>query len=222
MHDDTASAEELAALRDAVLRSHDQSLRLEPTPRGLRVARRLQRLHLSWLAAPWAVVHVVRLFLPAFRGGGFDAGEEQAVRLYRRLGGKDPQVSWAEMSRLGMQLRELDDRLGDLDEEERWAVRGASPDELEIALGALLGYYLAGRQTDDELLGQVVVAWDEYEDLFEQLVDRARQRRRPDRHPADPSVEERVRAAADRYRGGWRRWFDRRAERGPATGARQA
>jgi hypothetical protein len=114
VHDDGASAEELAALQAAVLRSHDQFVRMEPTPRSLRVARRLKRLHLSWLAVPWALVDIARLFMPAFRGRGFPADEEQAVRLYRRLSGKDPHVARAEIWRIGIQLGELDERLRSL------------------------------------------------------------------------------------------------------------
>jgi hypothetical protein len=46
-HDDGASAEDLAALHAAVLRSHDQFVRMEPKLRRPRVDRRLKRLHLS-------------------------------------------------------------------------------------------------------------------------------------------------------------------------------
>jgi hypothetical protein len=155
---DSASAEDLAALCAAVLRSHDQLVRMEPKPRSLRVARRLNRLHLSWLLIPWFLVVAGRLFLPAFRGG-FPAGEQQAARLYRRLSGKDPHVARAEVSRIGMQRGVLDERLRDLDQERPGAPRGADPVELDAAAGALIGYYLAGRRTDDELLAQVDAAW---------------------------------------------------------------
>jgi hypothetical protein len=172
VHDDSASAEDPAALHAAVLRSHDQLVRMEPKPRSLRVARRLNRLHLSWLLIPWYLVVAARLFLPAFRGG-FPAGEQQAARLYRRLSGKDPHVTRAEVSRTGMQLGVLDERLRDLDQERPGAPRGADPGEVDAAAGALLGYYLAGRRTDDELLAQVEAAWGGYEELFEQQVERA-------------------------------------------------
>jgi hypothetical protein len=33
---------------------------------------------------------------------------------------------------------------------------------------------------------------------------------------AGPMVDERVQAAADRYRTAWRRWFDRRGEHNPS------
>jgi hypothetical protein len=217
VHDDSASAEELAALHAAVLRSHDQFLRMEPKPSSLRVARRLNRLHLSWLLIPWYLVSAARFFLPAFRGG-FPDGEQQAARLYRRLSGKDPHVARAEVSRIGTQLGVLDERLRGLDEERPGAPRGADPAELDAAAGALLGYYLAGRRTDDELLAQVEAAWAESEELTEQQLERAMDRKRFGCGRPDPAVEERVQAAADRYRVAWRHWLERQAERGSAAG----
>jgi hypothetical protein len=176
LHDDGASAEELAALRAAVLRSHDQFVRMAPKPRSLRVARRLNRLHLSWLLIPWYLVSAARFFLPVFRRG-FPDGELRAARSYRRLSGRDPHVARAEVSRIVMQLGVLDERLRELDEQRPGAPRGADPGELEAAAGALLGYSLAGRRTDDELLAQVEAAWAEYEELTEQQLERAMERK---------------------------------------------
>jgi hypothetical protein len=207
VHDESASAEELAALGAAVLRDHDQLVCMGPTPRSLRVVRRLKRLHLSWLLVPWYLVVAARFFLLPGSWRRFAAEQEQAVRLYRRLSGKDPQVARAEVWRIEQQLGGLDERLRDLDEERPGAPRGADPGELEAAAGVLLGYYLAGRWTDDELLGEVEAAWVEYEELMDQQVERAMQRRLSRRRPA-PMVEERVQAATDRYRAAWRRWFD--------------
>jgi hypothetical protein len=217
VHDDSASAHDLAALRAAVLRHHDEFLRMEPKPRSLRVARRLNRLHLSWLLIPWYLVVAARFFLPAFRGG-FPDGEQEAVRLYRRLSGKDPQVARAEVSRIGMQLGMLDERLRELDEQRPGTPRGAGPGELEMATSTLVGFYLAGRRTDDELLAQVEVAWADYEELTQQQLERAVDRKRLGRGRGEPMVDERVQAAADRYRAAWRRWLDRQAERGAAAG----
>jgi len=217
VHDGSASAEELTALRAAVLCSHDQFMRILPGHRSVRVWDGLQRLHLSWLVIPWIVVDAGRMFLSGLRRG-FPIGDEQAVGLYRRLSGKDPQMARAEVMRI-MQLGELDERLrGPLDDERPGAPRGADPDELEAAAGALIGYYLAGRRTDDELLAEVEAAWAEYEELSEQQLKRATDRNRFGRGRPDPMVEERVQAAADRYRAAWRRWFDRRAERGSTIG----
>jgi hypothetical protein len=217
VHDDSASAEEVAALRAAVLRDHGQLLRMGPTPRSLHVGRRLKRLHLSWLLVPWYLVVAARFFLLPGSWRRLAADQEQAVRLYRRRSGKDPQVARAEVWRIGQQLGALDERLR-LDEERPGAPRGADPGELKAAAGALLGYYLAGRRTDDELLGEVEAAWAEYEELTEQELERAMDRKRVGRRRAGLMVDERVQAAADRYRAAWRRWFDQRVERGSATG----
>jgi hypothetical protein len=221
MHNDSASAEDLAALRAAVLQRHEEFLGVLPGPRTARMWDGLRRLHMSWLVIPWIVVDGVRMFLSGLRRG-FPIGDEQAVALYRRFSGKDPQVARAEVMRIVMQLGELDERLRDHGEEHPWAVGGADPGELEAATGALLGYYLAGRRTDDELLDEVEAAWGEYEDLFEQIVEGARDRKHSGRGRADPTVEERTQAAADRYRTAWRHWLDRQAERGLATGPGRA
>jgi hypothetical protein len=217
VHHDSASAEDLAALRAAVLRDHEQFVRMGPTPRSLRVAARLRRLHLSWLLIPWYVVLAARFFLLPGSWRRLAADQEQAMRRYRRLSGKDPHVARAEVWRIGHQLGALDERLRDLDEERPGAPRGADPGEVEAAAGALLGYYLAGRQTDDELLGEVEAAGAEYEDLTEQELERDVDRKRVGRRRAGPMVDEPVQAAADRYRAAWGRWFDRWVERGSAT-----
>lgn len=79
-----------------------------------------------------------------------------------------------------------------------------------------IGYYLAGRRTDDELLAEVEAAWVEYEELTDQERERAIGRGLAGRR-ADPTVEERARAAGDRYRAAWRRWFDGRARQGASA-----
>jgi hypothetical protein len=216
VHDGSASTEELAALRVAVLRHHEQFLRMEPKPRSQRMVRRLARLHLSWLLIPWFLVLTVRFFLSG-SWRGLSADEQHAVRLYRRLSGKDPRVAQAEVWRIGQQLGSLDERLRGLDEERSGRPRGADPAELEAATGALVGYYVAGRRTDDELLADVEAAWAECEELIEQRLARATEGGRF-RHRTDPMLDERVEASADRHRAAWRRWFDRPVERGPAGG----
>jgi hypothetical protein len=218
VHDDRASAEDLAALRAAVLQWHEELVGTLPGPRSVRVVDGLQRLHLSWLVLPWIVVDAGRMFLSGLRRG-FPVHDEQAVGLYRRLSGKDPQVARAEIWRIVMQLGELDERLRDPDEQRPEAPRGADPGELEAAAGALLGFYLAGRRTDDELLAQVEAAWAESEELTEQLVERSRDRKRVGRSRADPTVEERVQVAADRYLVAWRRWFEGQARQGATRGS---
>jgi hypothetical protein len=216
VHGDSASAEELAALRAAVLQWHKELVGTLPGSRSVRMLDGLQRLHLSWLVIPWIVVDAGWMFLSGLRRG-FPVGDEQAVRLYRRLSGKNPHVARAEVWRIGMQLGALDERLRDPDDGRPGAPRGADPDELAAAAGALVGCYLAGRRTDDELLGEVEAAWAEYEELTEQQLERVIDRGAFGRR-AELAVDERVQAAADRYRAAWRRWLDRQAERGSVTG----
>jgi hypothetical protein len=79
--------------------------------------------------------------------------------------------------------------------------------ELKAAAGALLAYYLRGRQTDDVLLGEIQAAWVEYETIKqeqqERLLLQAGRGRQAVR--AEFSRQERVglgrqqRAAMDRY-----------------------
>jgi hypothetical protein len=218
VHDDSASAEELAALHAAVLRCHDEFVGTLQEPRSVRVMRRLRRLHLSWLALPWVAVEVGRTVLSEARPG-FPTSEEQAASLYRRLSGRDPHVAQAEVLRIVWQLGALDERVrGPLDEARPGAPRGADPGEVEAAAGALLGYYLAGRRTDDALLGDVEAAWAEYEELSEQWRQRAMERGMRGLRRADPTTDWRRQAAGDRYRVAWRRWLDRQAEHGAAAG----
>jgi hypothetical protein len=75
------------------------------------------------------------MFLSGLRRG-FPIGDEQAVGLYRRLSGKDPQMARAEVMRIVMQLGELDERLrGPLDDERPGAPRGADPTSSKLLRG---------------------------------------------------------------------------------------
>jgi hypothetical protein len=81
MYDSGASAEDVAALRATVVRWHERFVRMEPPLGSLLLARRLKRLHLSWLMTPWLLVLTARFFLPgSWRGSVAD--EKQAERLY--------------------------------------------------------------------------------------------------------------------------------------------
>jgi hypothetical protein len=217
-----ASADELAALRVAVLRWHERFL----DPGGslaLRVAGRLQRLHLTWLALPLALplvlVDFVRMFWRLRPGRLFDT-EGRAVGLYRQLSGKDPHVARAEVWRIGSQLRLLDERDRGPDGDRPGAPRGADPVELEAAAAALIGYYLAGRHSDDALLGEVETAWAEYEELQERRRQRGMERRgrrwgRRRRRRVEAATDERAyEAATERYLVAWRRWLDRPTRHG--------
>jgi len=210
--DERTSAADLAALQTAVLGCHEAFVVPPPSRRTQWVVRRLQRLHLSWLLAPWLLVGMFR------RGhlGGSVAGQARAERLYARLSGKDPHVARAEVSRMVEQLGSLDERMRWRDEEPPGPPRGADRAELEAAAGALIGYYVTGRQTDDELLGEVQTAWAEYEGLIHERLLRGLERGRRGRRRVDPEVDLREQAAIDRYLVAWRRWLDRRARPGTA------
>lgn len=210
MGDERVAAEDLAALRAALLALHEDFLVPLPSRRSQRVLRRMQRAHLSWLLAPWFVVTVFGAFRYA-RMRGSAAVEARAYRLYGQLSGKDPYVARAEVDRMLAQLGSLDERHRWLDDEERpGAPRGADRAELEAAAGALLGYYLAGRRTDDQLLAQVQAAWAESEGLTHEQMQRGLERGVRGGRP-EPEDELRERAAGDRYLLAWRRWLDQQA-----------
>jgi hypothetical protein len=213
--DERASAADLAALRGAVLGCLDGVFGTLPGRRTLRVWRRLRRRHLSWLLAPWLVVGTAHALLPG-TWRRFHDGHVRAAGLYRQLSGKDPHVARAEVWRMVEQLGWLDERHPGPDEERPGAPPSADRAELEAAAGALVGYYLAGRRTDDELLGEVQAAWDEYEDLNQRLQPLERGRR--GRRGGEPEFDLRERAACDRYLVAWRRWLDRHAPRASSTG----
>jgi hypothetical protein len=215
VHDHRASAEELAALGDAVLSCLDDLLR-PVHRRSLRVRRRLRRWRLSWLVAPWILIGLARAVLFGDQPAVF-ASHERAVGLYRRFSGKDPQVARAEVWRIVYQLTPLDERVRRLDGDRPGAPRGADREELAAAAVALVGYYLAGRRTDDELLGEAEAAWADHEDLAEQWRQRAVGGGTPARR-AEPTIDRREQVVTDRYLVAWRRWFDREAQQGAAVG----
>lgn len=95
---------------------------------------------------------------------------------------------------------------------------GVDRAELEAAAGALLGYYLAGQRTDDELLGEVLAIWADYEDLTEHAYQRLAGRRPLRWRQFDRALETEVGAFRERYLAAWRRWFDRQADQGTAAG----
>ena len=93
----------------------------------------------------------------------------------------------------------------------------ANRTELEAAADALLAHSLAGRRTDDELLGAVLALWDEHEGSMvhgdERLVHQGITWRRAQTRAMLSEVE----AWRKRYRLAWRRWSDQHAEHGSAT-----
>jgi hypothetical protein len=64
----------------------------------------------------------------------------------------DPYLARAEVWQIVEQLGMLDERVHRLDGDRPGAARGADRAELEAAAAALIGYSLAGRRSDDQLL----------------------------------------------------------------------
>ncbi len=218
MGDEQYSAEELAALQAAVLRYHDEFLRPVWDRRSLRVMDRLHRLHLSWLAIPWILMDAARMIMFGHPRRMF-AGQQQAVRLYRQLSGEEPYLARADVWQIVEQLGMLDERVQRPDGDRPGAPRGADRAELEAAAAALIGYYLAGRRSDDQLLREVQAAWAECEELHEQQLQRDLERKRRGRRRDLAEAERRLQAATDRYLVAWRHWFDRQAQQGTSAGS---
>jgi hypothetical protein len=207
------SAEQLAALRDAVLALHEELARpaLEADSGVGWVAR--------WLWWPQMLVGIVRGAAFGWAPAGLVADEE-AVRRYRRLRGADPHLARAEVWQMTDQLSCLDQRLLALEEARAGRPRGADAAELQAAAGALVGWYLAGRQGPDGLLGEVEAAWaaveearaEQHEAMPAGLRGRDLEAWLED---ADAGPEQ---AALDRYLAAWRRWLDRQAQPPAVTG----
>jgi hypothetical protein len=100
------SAEELPALREAVLAWQEGLHDPVAASRSMRLVGWLSARHLGWLALPWQLLLVVRIFrLP--RRPEVTASHDRAVALYRRRSFRDPEVARAEVDRLGVQLHGL-------------------------------------------------------------------------------------------------------------------
>jgi hypothetical protein len=213
------AAQEVAALRDAVLRCREELLRPAVDRRRGWAWRWLDRLQLSWLTVPWILVDVVRA-VASGRQPDFFIAHDGAARLYRELSGKDPGVAEAEVWRMLEQLGSLDERVLALDEDRPGRPAGADRAELEAAAGALAGYYLGGRRTDDGLLQQVEAAWTEVEELEARQRDEVAgsmlRRRNWERLLLSDEQEDQ---AADRYVAAWRRWLDRQVQQGASAGS---
>jgi hypothetical protein len=201
----------------ALLRFYDE-LQAIPEPRTKRLLERLDRWHLAWLLIPWWMVLGVWFFLRRGRPRPV-AGEDRAVALYRQATGTDERTAAREVAQLVMQLRQLGNPGG-------WPVPdgtvrpgGVDRAEVEAAAAALLGYHLAGRRTDDELLGEVVALWAEHMAWMHRddpAAGRRLRRREVDGLLLELDAE--IGSFVARYLVAWRRWFDRQAERGAADG----
>ena len=210
MGQEALPAADMAALHEAVLGFYEESIgRLVAQRRG-RARRSPRRLHplMLILLLPWLLLVGLVRGAVTRREPEVAVHQQRAVSLYRQLSGKDPTVARAELGRIYQQLMAIDERG---QRYAPWSGRAGVADraDLEAAAGALLAYHLAGRQTDDVLLGEIQAAWVEYEALGEERRERLLiQGERGVR--AHRSHQERV--AMDRYLAGWRRWFDRHTD----------
>lgn len=213
MGQDELPAEDVAALRQAILDFYEESIGPLAARRHGRGPRRLRNRRLRWLHVlllPGLLVGLVRMAV-AHRGPELMVRQQRAVSLYRQLSGKDPHVARAEVWRIHGQLAAIDQRVKPYSAQLATA-DAADRAELAAAAGALLAYYLGGRQTDDALLGQIQAAWAEYEALAEQRNDQLLGRVARGQPPSQKEITHQQRAAMDRYVAGWRGWFDRHAE----------
>jgi hypothetical protein len=212
---DELPAEDMAALREAVLGFYEELVRPLVGQRRRRIARRLHRRGLRWLNAllllPWLLVGLVYM-VATRRALQVVAREQRAVSLYRELSGKDPRVAEAEVGRVKDQLLAIDQRVKPYGA--RFATAGATADQAELAAaaGALLTYHLRGRQTDDALLAEIQAAWVDYEAIGAERKDRMLGQVGRGQPPARVEIIGQERAAMDRYLAGWRGWLDRHAE----------
>jgi hypothetical protein len=209
--DNRAPAEErLASLHAALLAFYDDNTsviarhRPEPTRRERLMSQLLKRLRLQWLAV--LVALVVRAVRSRRQGRPVFGDVQPVARAYRELAGKDPDVARAEVWRMVHQLMSLDSRIPSSGGLPRRVTRG----EFELAAGALLRFYVAGRSTEDPLLEATQDAFAEVEGTSEAMLDRMGTRdgatsaqRREDR--------ERYEAATRRYVEAWLRWLDHHA-----------
>jgi hypothetical protein len=137
------------------------------------------------------------------------ASHDRAVALYRWCSGQDPEVARAEVDRLGAQLHGLSSAGYEGD-----GVWRASRAELEAATDALLGWYLAGRRSDDELLGEVMAAWAAWEELDQQAAEAFRGHGLLGAGRAAGQRKGVKDALRQRYALAWRRWLEAQPPQG--------
>jgi hypothetical protein len=86
---------------------------------------------------------------------------------------------------------------------------------LKAAADALLAWSLAGRRTDDELLGTVLAPWDEFEDAMVHGDERLVQQGITGWRAQTQAMLREVEAWRKRYRLAWRRWLTSRPSTAP-------
>lgn len=217
MGEGQGSAQERTALREALLRYLDLNGQPLASGRALRLHVWLHRRHLSLLLLPWYLVHLAWWFFLSGQRRTAVASQDHAIDLYRQASGVDRQAAWDEVWRLAGQLGPLVDRPEFVGLEQTVEPPGANRAELEAAADALLAYSLAGRRTDDQLLGAVLALWAEHEDAMVDTHERLVQQGITGRRAQDRAIVAEAEAWRQRYRVAWRRWFDQQAEQGSPT-----
>jgi hypothetical protein len=210
-------AQDRMALREALLRYLDLSEQPLASRGELRLHVWLHRRHLSWLLLPWQLVQLAWWFVLSGQRRAAVASHGHAIDLYHQASGVDRRAAWDEVWRLAGQLGPLVDRPEFVGLEQAAEPPGANRAELEAAADALLAYSLAGRRTDDELLGAVLALWDEHEDSMVDTHERLVQQGITGRRAQDRAIVAEAEAWRQRYRLAWRRWFDQQAEQGSPT-----
>ena len=206
MEEAASTEQRLAALRTALLAFYDDHTSVigsQPllTRRERRMSQALERLRLKWLAIAVALAVVA---VRSRRQGRPVFGDVRPVaRQYGQLAGKDPDVARAEVLRIVKQLLPLDARMRMAGELPRQVTRA----EFELAAGALLRFYVLGRQTDDPLLREALAAYGEVEATSEAILDRTR----GEDGSTSAQGRERHAAANRRYVEAWLRWLDHQA-----------
>jgi hypothetical protein len=218
MGEGQGSAQEGTALRDALLRDLDLGGQPVATRGELRLHLWLHRRHLLVLLLPWWLVRLAWWFFFSSERRAAIASENRAIDLYRQATGMDRKAARGEIWRLEGQLAPLVDRPEFIGLEQTAEPPGANRAELEAAADALLGYALAGRRTDDELLGAVLALSAESEDSMVHGYERLVQQGITSQRAQTDAIMAEAEAWRRRYRLAWRRWFDQQAEHGSATG----
>jgi hypothetical protein len=210
MDERTPAEQQLAAVQAALLAFYDEHTssftrrRPELNRRERFMSQILQRLHLQWL--PVLGVLLVGAVRSMRRGRAVSGHLWPLVRAYGDLAGKDRHVAQAEVLRMTAQLRPLDSRLPMTGELPRPVTRA----EFELVAAALLGFYVAGRHTDDPLLEATQAAYGKVEAISDAMLDRMH---RQDRSSSGLRRENRERqaSATRRYVEAWLRWLDHQA-----------
>jgi hypothetical protein len=208
MPTDNRAGNDIADLREVLLAFHEEDLGNFPLP-AMRAAARLHRFKLSWVLGPWVLAGMVRRIPRVTRRS---ATEQRLVRLYAQASGNDPDVTRAEVHRIQSQLGLIDQRSPNWQSSDFAGCRPASRAELQAAAGALLGYFLGSRQTDDVVLAETQAAYATHEQwLQDDTAVFAEDGRRQARRHRKASRQEQI-AALRRYAAAWRRWFDQAQE----------